>query len=526
MRAHLLVVAALLSGCILNKKENEGLAFLDVKLVTPAEGARGTEAAPLDTPRGNFPIRIAVTALDAQGVAMDCEEGHRCYQGTVSLGVTPGWIPVPNPLNADADPENDDAKRPFVMSLRGGTTLDLVNGRGERALDLRGTFAATHVWAEEWPSVSEGEERPSRYTAGVSDSLYFSFPTIQDLQFEPAAMGPGCKAASGAAPPGTSTCDNTTSPLVDNFVTSRQSRYLVTGITNDGFFISDLALDTAPEIGSGDTLYPGRFESLFLYSFSYPDDLFVGDVVNRVFGTVQEFTGDTQMTFPTWEKEDPTITEVDHFNARCGESADCPEKFLCQDGFCRLAPTVVNDAICAYGAGSGNNANLCGDSSRNVHLESLESGRIEIIAFMPTIFRNCDFNGDGDVPNVNPNVPCNDECTCKVACIKEEGCTERSALHTYGTYSVIVEGPRKYKINVITRDSTPGVNPTIPVQEDAAGLVYGGVRVRVRGNLRQSLPARPKWTIVAGEKLDFCCLPARPEDAGKCRDIPMCEDAQ
>lgn len=501
MRAFVLLLCVTVAGCVLKRYEPDGVHFLDVKLVTPAEGSRGTPDNRLPTPRGSFPVRVAVTALDRHGQPMDCAEGHGCFEGLVSFGVSPGWLPVAHPTDAGR----------LVPSQRGQTTLKLVAGRGEIDLAPRGLFADVHVWAEEWPEVVDGVERPARYAAGVSEAMHFKNPTVQDLQYDPTAMAPSCSDDRN--------CDNTSSPLVGNFVETAQSAYLVTGITNDGFFVTDLSTDTSPPIGS----YPGRFQSLFVYNFSYPENLDTGDVVTRIYGTVQEFTGQTQLTFPAWDKQPPEATREQRYTARCTEDDECPAGLQCEQNNCRIEPVEITEAICATAQGRNGPQNLCGHSGGNIDLESLESGRVEIVeATMPTKFVNCDFNGDGDTPNENPTVPCGGECECKKACLEEPGCSELSALHTYGQYVVTLAGSKNYKINVITRDSSPTVVPYLPAQDDASSqpLAYGGVKVRVRGNLRQSLPARPRWAVTVGERADFCCLES---DTARCREIPPCQ---
>lgn len=517
-RLALLAVLALTSACILERRTSEGLAFLEVRLVSPGPDERGTPEAPLPMPRGNREVILSITAIDRDGEVMDCLEGRRCFQGGVALDVTPGMLPKPNPYN--------ERSRPFLPHARGEYIVPVVNGRAENVrVTIRGAFGMTNLWAEEWPVTREdGLPTDSRYVAGVSEPIWFTEPSLQDLQFDPDVMSLDCTDRRA--------CDNTASPLIGNFVGTRPSRYLVTGITNDGFFATDLGNATAPAIEP----YPGRFNAIFLYNFSYPQDLMVGDVVTRLYGTVQEFTGHTQLVFPQWEKEPWSVTREEPLERACTEDADCPVNFTCPDASsgprrCRLTARPIDGDLCAIGMVSENayqSANLCGESASNIHLESLESGWVELpLAYMPTRFRNCDLDGDGDVPNRVPDgeggVFCNAECQCKVECSEEDGCSELSALLTYGQYAVTIDGPRKMKINVVTRDSTPEVVPFAVDPEDPDGrrLLHGNVKIRVRGNLRQTLPARPRWMILSTEPGEFCC---REEDPGRCGAIPPCED--
>lgn len=519
MRALTLAACALVAGCFVQRFEHDGVASLEVKLVTPAEGSRGTSENRLDTPSGTFTVKVAVTAFDRSGQPMDCADGHGCFEGLVSFGVSPGFIPIPNPLFTQG---GDYAKE--IRSPRGGTTLKLSAGKGEKELKLRGVFSEVHVWAEEWPEVVDGEIRPARYAAGVSEPLWFKNPSLQNLQYDPATMGPQCRDLDG--------CDNSGSPLAGNFVESRESTYLVTNITNEGFFVADLGTaTTAKPIAT----LPGNFATLFVYNFSYPDNLVVGDIVTRLYGTVQDFSGQTQTTFPAWDKQPEELTFEQGYTRTCSAEAACPAGTRCESGRCRVIPIVVNEALCGTvprdGTGPNPNKYNCSHSTSRMELESLESARIEIEATMPTSFVNCDRNGDGDTPNPSFNLqnqlsclPTDEECLCRYQCMTTPGCSETSALHTYGQYSVTLPGVNQMKINVLTRDSSPTVVPNQPSQEDAdtQRLVYGGVKVRVRGNLRQTLAARPRWTVVAGERADFCCLETGT-NAARCREIPPCE---
>jgi len=503
-------------SCTMQRKANTGVAFLEVKLVDPDASHRGTADKPLPMP-GPSTVKVTVSALDADGDPMDCADGHGCWEGAVTFNVTPGYLPKKNP--------NDDRARPWVPSMPGEVVATASGGHVDAfQLSLRGIFSETRVWAIEWGGMVNGQDRPARHVAGASEPLYIEAPSIQDMQYDPATMAPSCK--TDTAHP----CDSTSSPLVGNFVTSRRSRYWVNGIGNDGFFVTDIMAASAPAIGT----YPGRFNSMFMYSYSYPQDLVNGDIVVRVNGTAQEFTGDTQLTFPAWEKEGEEVTISNPVEHTCAADADCYVGFGCvraapadPTGTCRYAPPPITEALCLDSISALGNRNLCGDSAKNVFLESLESARVEVTkALMPTSFVNCDFNGDGDVPNITPDTePCGagdeaerEEC-CKIKCIKDDGCSESSQLHTYGQYNVTMDGPGKIKINVVSRDSSPTVEPWTKNADGA--LAYGGVAVRVRGNLRQGLPARPKWIVLAGEKEDFCCLETG-DRAPRCLEIPPC----
>jgi hypothetical protein len=131
---------------------------------------------------------------------------------------------------------------------------------------------------------------------------------------------------------------------------------------------------------------PSTYAHMFIYNYNYPDGLNLGDLLFTVSGSVQEFTSTTQMVFPGW-----TI----------GESV----RLLPQDQWNKwldfVPPVEINGRICGL-----DNAQvpfitdvLCGMSTSNLKMESLESGLVKIRGVkMPDRFTNCDFNGDGVVP--------------------------------------------------------------------------------------------------------------------------------
>ena len=72
---------------------------------------------------------------------------------------------------------------------------------------------------------------------------------------------------------------------------SERRDLVVTTVTNDGFYVTD---QSDP---------PGSFNSMFVFSFSRPDDLVVGDRLSKLAGIVSEFLGFTELQFPTWTVE-------------------------------------------------------------------------------------------------------------------------------------------------------------------------------------------------------------------------------
>jgi alpha-tubulin suppressor-like RCC1 family protein len=131
---------------------------------------------------------------------------------------------------------------------------------------------------------------------------------------------------------------------------------------------------------------PGTFGSIFVFNFSFPDGLNQGDLLFSLSGSVQEFTSTTQLTFPSW-----TIAE----RVRTLPPSQW-EKWL------QFVPPVeLNARLC----GQDNLAQpfitdpLCGQSTTNLKLESLESSLVRLRGVrFPERFVNCDFDANGSVP--------------------------------------------------------------------------------------------------------------------------------
>lgn len=405
----LAVCVAASTGCV----EHRSLTPRTSSFKVVVSGGHGTKDQRLPFPETPVPADVTVTALLNTG---GIDTG---FNGKVKVFAAPGHVQT-----ADGRPN---------------VTVTLKDGKGTGSLDMAGIYGDTFVCMSD-------EDRPngSTYSAGCSNALYFEMPTLRQIQ---------------------QTTDSTVGPLDGDFLQVSKGDLIVTGIFSDGFYITDLA---EPPISG----MPGNFASIYIYSYSYPDDLQIGDRLDSVIGTVQEFTGDTQITFPSWVRKDvPTNT------------ADLP------------TPVEITPAICAA-SGTGDTGLLCGHSTSNLALESLESAVVIVKNVKtPTRWVNCDLNEDGTVLNYDPTCTANDpriscqEIACNTDCNKDLTCSELSSYKNYGQWAVSMAGGAGPKINVITRDGDPQLDPTLPANQ--------GILLDVTGNLRQSLPARPRWIVVA-----------------------------
>ena len=405
--AGLLGWAALGSGCVERRALPERLSSFRVNTTSD----RGSKDAPLPFPESPLPIDVTIVALSNKGRKLTD------FDGEVAVFATPGRA-------------HDDR---FAL-----VRVPMSGGEGTATLYLSAIYGRTHVCAEDR---YRGPE--STFAVGCSPTFYVDMPTIPQMQI---------------------TEDVTTSPLTGSFIEIRRGDVMVTGVFAEGFFVQDLS---APP----DPAHPGTWGGLFVYSFSFPEGLSMGDRVSSIIGTVQEFTGTTQLVFPSWTKaEVPKRIE------------DLPE------------PVEITTEMCAA-SGVGNNGLLCGQED-NLDLESLESSVVQVKRVRtPTRWVDCDFDKDGDVPNYDPNCGEGDmatvcrEIACKAECNTDPTCSELSGYRTYGQWAVTLDEGMGPKINVLTREGVPEFDPLDPANQ--------GVLIDVAGNLRHSLPARPRWVIVA-----------------------------
>lgn len=339
----------------------------------------------------------------------------------------------------------------------------------------------------------------------------------------PPAMGnylemSGCSAAEHDASIASGGCER--GPLV------------VTGIGNEGFFFTDVS-PAAQARG---------FASMYVFNFNYPDNLEVGDVLLWVRGTPVEFTGSTQVGNPTWRR-DPG-----------GKRLDLVPKPV------KISPTLYRDSLRTYGRNRPEALELEKLESAVVCMDNLAPARelrdcdsnasasierqgclVDAAAPLPP---RCETGVFAAVPQppacdaasarsfcmplseadltacgLTGFIPENPaEYCCERLCYDDLACSEASSFVSYGQWSADVFGryvpddSPSVKISLITRDAGPdfypeltakdaaeqGIDESSPFQFAAAQAASGTPkRVRVIGNLRQVLAARPVWVIIA-----------------------------
>ncbi|HUB07223.1 MAG TPA: hypothetical protein VMB50_09480, partial [Myxococcales bacterium] len=282
---------AVLGACNQASTQPHGLSSFNVT-VEDLSGQLG--AFPLS------PVSIKVTAD-----ALDEDGNPFAYDGSAVVYVTPG-----NTMQA---PPNQNAVATLETQL---PTLTFSNGHATATISAWHVFGDTAVWVEAH-TTGTGD-----YATGISNpDLLYGYPLLSELQVD---------------------SQNNQDPLEGNYVVIDQTKtrcvvdggfgspppsqepdagvcggaeyaqdLIVTAVTSDGFYAMDRNSYYAnPEAGylvpqtgfDPDTQrydLPGSWACVFVYNYDAPN-LFLGQRLVTISGTIDEFDGDTQMDYPAW----------------------------------------------------------------------------------------------------------------------------------------------------------------------------------------------------------------------------------
>lgn len=411
---------------------------------------------PVDTVRKGTEFKVKVNALGANG---EIDTG---FNGFVTLSMRPGYL---------LEVVGEDVLRSSVR-LKNGQSSDIT-------VKVTGAFGAARIWAEDmgylpgdpfkpaacgdlqdndgdgktdFPSdpgcafADDDNEEGGTYATGVSEPLYFALPRLADAQ------GWGGKTPFHAEQVELAA----RSPAV----------LIVSRISTDGFYVTDV----------GD--WPGEehkkelgFNHLFAFNFNAPYGMRVCDRLDKLTGTLSEFYGFTELSFPSYQVHQwrfPTDTDPG-------------------DGPCLLPePRVITDAQLVDPAGAAR------------ELERSESGLVRVInariaahmgpeSPVDNVFKpgasNCDLNRDG---RVNYDIG-SAEAACSNACLADPECSEWSSFQARGNFRLVVgQSALGIQANVST---VPGFDPSAHAGETIAFLT-GTLRTFSGGSLNWTIEAR------------------------------------
>jgi hypothetical protein len=461
----------------------------DQAAVPPA--MRGTAECPYTLPRGNVDIALAITALDGTGAEMTG------FNGPVSFRIVPGDI----------------------TGAYDKRWAQLTDGKGTGVVRVAHLYGDTRVWVQDQPfeldyqdgglkdytdggtlPLPKEYEIPSEpatrtFATGLTSAIQFEEPSLASIQlpengvetspFVQQFMRIGRGPEVGA--PLLQNCD----PSDPN--NGQEMKLLVTGMDSSGFFVTDMTACRVLEKGltganiqtpEPDGYNPGRFNSLYVYNYSFPEGLNPGDLLWTLSGSVAEFTSTTQMSFPAW-----TVRE----NVRLLPQSEW-NKYLSQ-----VPPVEINGRLCGFSGSPYLDDILCGYSYRNFKMESLESSLVKLrrVRF-PKVFKNCDANGNNDMPMFcpvgsgsgrtwtncfaeppdDPDLPerkCVIDCTLGIGDFAGTICAEKTTYTNFGQFVVEMNptGPASLGMDEsvpsrITKLSV-GTNPVSPGRTQLEG---------------------------------------------------------
>lgn len=452
-------------GCSPDPRALEGLSSFRVA-VTAVNGAEPpTEDAPRPANLGDEDDvwTIEASALDPFGNPVD-------FDGLVRVRIEPGAV---------TSVEGEGAV---------GRNIQVVGGKGAADLHVTAMFGPTRLWVEdvgyvpapagEQPACADGKdndddvtfdfpqdpgcafadddtEEEGSFAAGVSPPVHYALPRLSDIQ------GHGPKTPYSFE----SVQVRTDSP----------QEVIVTRVSSDGFYATDVA-------------DPGGYNHIFAFNFSTPPGLRVCDRVTYLSGTLSEFFGFTEVSFPSYER---TFTLE-------GE-ADCkvPEPTVLDQ------PTLLNA----------------------VAMESLESSLVRIEGYHVSKYfgpepnpkhnwannpnaTNCDLTGDGQIDFENDA-----EASCANACSDDPECTEWTGFSARGNFKMS-KGSAASQILVNTG----------AVAEFDPPSFRGAEIIALTGTMRNFSGGSLNWTIETRCPDDLVCSPDVSDACAKV-DVESTENA-
>lgn len=421
--ASCLVLSAGALGCVEQKSSHyEGVHSFKV-VATPLNGDFGTADKPLKMPTSfegsdAYKVKLQAWALDIHGdvldgsVDPDTGDTRDAYNGTVNLSIAPGKLSAETITFRDGVAEIDELAVRYAF----GSARIWVEDTERRAVDLNNPVCPNDKFTEDGLSCE-----PS-YASGASQLFVFEPQTIRMIQYNPDRL-------------------DGSSPLLYEYGQIRGLRghdIVVTNVVSTGFYITD----------KGDP----DFNSIFIFTFSQPGRVEIGDRICEVSGGIAEFTGMTQLQFPSWgiqNKEQSTAEDIDPapedgeagietcIDRVTGEARPCTEEELeakhalidCSSTYFDYELTKEQKKAFGYVAPPEPRAITSPaffSSGNTAGIEALESSVITVQNIrLSTEFIDCDDNGNLKIETGTP------EASCRNTCTGNDRCTELSSLQSY-----------------------------------------------------------------------------------------------
>lgn len=362
--------------------------------------------------------------------------------------------------------------------------------------------------------LSDDTETGGTGATGASEELTFVYPRIYDVQ-RPLSLDSSRELGS---------------PLWKNRVSIRRGWLLVTRVATEGMYVTDFAShggdkpavwDSARAEWTVDPLSL-QFDHMYVFSFSTPVNLQVGDCLVSLDGAVDEFYGYTEMTKPTWKKGDYAFCAA---KAKAAGLAECPTDNAsastdagktCRQRIEKLADTpldITKLMIPKSGSSTGESV-----FSKAGYVEAFEAGFVKLTGVqMFTRAWLCDLDGDGYVSSANPDEKsCRDQCGAGVPAGSAVGlsCTERNGYQQYGQWSfTVVDGAGEtQELLAVTSAAIPNFDPMAKCVADASNVRRctrpATSLTSIAGTVRDFEFGKPRWIVEARTSID--CSDCKP----------------
>jgi hypothetical protein len=429
-------------------------------------GNAGTLANP--NPYTGDPVTFQV-AIDVRDGAPEGGNLIDTFDGWVNVSVTPGVLVELSGANG---------------TEVAGRSVHLTAGQGSVNVTFRRAYGEMRIWVEEngyipadlssgtVPQCANGmdddgdgrtdfpgdygcaapnddSEVGGSYALGSSEPIYFASPRIYDVQ------GGGSQ-----------------SPLVNERVGINGGRLIVTRISVEGFWVTDIDDRSCPD--PANPTDPSRnhacYNSIFAFNFRLPDGLRPCDQLELLQGSVQEFVSTTQLGQPAW-RIPPENLWVDE-----AHSGTCPIPDAVE-----ITPAMLNAAdtqLEPYESGVVRASGLVFPTLIGPERPCTTANGVTTCNFAPGA-SNCDLNGDGRVDFNNPA-----EATCGNGCQGMRGCSEWTGWARFGTMQVDYIDPTAVnpRLEVSPREAMPDLDPNMLPAVGSAGFTITGTLKQVGPN--------------------------------------------
>jgi len=202
-------------------------------------------------------------AITAQAIGYD-HQPSTAFDGCLTVHLTSGIL---ESLSSAQGPGSSSCP---------ADTLPVSGGAGSATVIISRAYDQLRIWLSDEGTSAE----PGSFATGSTQAIYTQLPTIAQVQQSDSTVE---------------------SPLQHSYVPflgwdhalpeAERRQLIVQTITNDGMYITDMSDP------------PGSFNSMFVFSFSRPEGVQVGDRLSKLAGIVSEFLGFTELQFPTWTVE-------------------------------------------------------------------------------------------------------------------------------------------------------------------------------------------------------------------------------